>query len=146
MNTITFTIESRRENVALVGEAIHGLSALTPLSETDNEYLKLAVIEAVNNAILHAYEDQSGYWITITWTLMADCLEITVSDQGKPMAGVLSRNWPAIDQEGGRGGPIMWTCTDSMEYRSAGETKTIILVKNFESHKESGDSDASRSS
>ena len=131
MSTITFTIESRRENVALVGEAIRGLCVLTPLSETDSEYLRFGVVEAVNNAILHAYEDRSGHLVTITWTLAADSLEITVSDEGKPMAGALSRNWPESDQESGRGGPIMWACVDGVECRLEGKKKTIVLVKKF---------------
>jgi len=125
--TITFTIESRLENVALVGEAVLGLCALTP--QLDSNQIRMAVIEGINNAVLHAYHNEPGHLVQVTWCLNADSLRIDITDWGHPLGRELSRQWPDEHQEGGRGGPLMWTCVDDLRWHQQGDTKTLSLCK-----------------
>lgn len=129
MIAITLTIDSRPANVALVSEALRGLCTLTALSQAEIERLCIGVVEAVNNAILHAYEARPGHPITVTWTITGRCLRIGVTDRGRPMTAPPAREWPAAEIEGGRGGPIMWTCADRLECTIEGRSKTVTLIK-----------------
>jgi len=124
---ITFTIESRLDNVALVGEAVMGLCALTP--QLDSNQIRVAVIEGVNNAVLHAYHNEPGHLVQVVWCLKDDGLRIDITDWGEPLAQELSRQWPDDHQEGGRGGPLMWTCVDELHWHRDGEAKTLSLRK-----------------
>lgn len=127
MQTISFTIESQLGNVALVGEAVMGLCALTP--QLDSNQIRVAVIEGVNNAVLHAYRNEAGHLVRVNWSLSEDLLRIDITDWGAPLDRQLSQQWPDDVQEGGRGGPLMWTCVDELSWHHDGDAKTLSLLK-----------------
>jgi len=47
--------------------------------------VELAVVEAVNNSIIHAYQSESGNSVDVTFEYQADSLSIRIKDYGVPM-------------------------------------------------------------
>jgi serine/threonine-protein kinase RsbW len=81
--TITLTISSALDNVALVGTSINKMCALARMNDEDAYKMELCVVEACNNAIEHAYENQEDKQVEVTVTFYEDRVIFTVSDVGK---------------------------------------------------------------
>jgi serine/threonine-protein kinase RsbW len=130
---LTFRIDSRLEHVALVGVAVRAICAAIPLDDDEAASVELCVVEAVNNAIEHAYAE-AGQPVEVDLVLSNDALDITVRDRGRHM------DWPracadadayAADAlcEGGRGLFIMRSLMDRVSYRSAGQWNELAMHK-----------------
>lgn len=96
--------------------AWHGLieTRLMPLAQAaglgDLEIfgLQLALVEAVNNIIEHAYALEPGLPIAIRGECCGDALRYQLRDQGRPMPLPLPSGQPAAtDAAGGRGWQII---------------------------------------
>lgn len=81
-------------------ESILGTSCLDDMSAFR---LRCAVIEVVNNCILHAYQNESGHPIGITYNLEPNRVQILVSDQGPAFDGVTESPLTTPTDESGRG-------------------------------------------
>ncbi len=57
---IALTIDSRLEQVAFVGLASRAWGQYIGLSQPLGQQVETCLVEAVNNAILHAYRNQPG--------------------------------------------------------------------------------------
>lgn len=85
---ITCWIDSRMDRVALVGLTVRSVVQYLTDSEELSAMVELAVVEAVTNAIQHAYGNQEGHPVQVV--LEGDegvkdaWLQITVMDQGRP--------------------------------------------------------------
>jgi serine/threonine-protein kinase RsbW len=133
---IHLTLDSRLENVALVGRALHGIGAEAGLEPLQCDQLELCVVEAVTNSILHAYDGKPGKEVRLDVALLDDRLEVRVVDQGTPMPpGTLESAVPQEPgdvlalAEGGRGLVIMRQLLDGLDYASDGRGNVLTLVK-----------------
>jgi anti-sigma regulatory factor (Ser/Thr protein kinase) len=133
---ILLTLDSRLENVALVGRASHALGAEAGLAPSDCDLLELCVVEAVTNSILHAYEGASGHEVRLHVLLFEDTVELRVIDQGTPMPpGLLEREEPEVPEEplelpeSGRGLFILKGFCDTVDYVSDARGNVLTLVK-----------------
>ena len=82
-NSITLIMDSRGENVALARSMVAALaSQLETITVNELEEIKVAVSEAVSNAVIHGYEGRRDQKVTIAADLLADGILITISDQG----------------------------------------------------------------
>ncbi|TRY44295.1 anti-sigma B factor RsbW [Geobacillus sp. LEMMJ02] len=61
---------------------LYGLAAKMGFSYEEIEDMKVAVSEACNNAVLHAYNERGGV-IHLCFEMRADALSITIRDEGK---------------------------------------------------------------
>lgn len=77
------TIDSCLENVALVGTAMRGILSEEPGPAEDIPLVELALCEAVNNAIIHAYGGRRDQTVEIDIALEDDTLTLCVVDRGK---------------------------------------------------------------
>lgn len=103
-------------------------SAGLDLPVTNN--LLTAVVEAFNNIIEHAYDSQRGMPISILVAIDTEEIRIALHDQGRPMPQPLPPgHLPDPLAEGGRGWHIIRTYTDALDYRYAGETNILTLIK-----------------
>lgn len=136
--TINLSIDSQLENSRLVGFAIRGLSQLLPLEAEAASQLELAVVEAVNHMITHAYGNQTGSELSLDFSLDETQLEIQIYDTGEPLEpGQLELN----EQEPPRADdPLSWSETDAwlailyqtmdqVNYYSVGGLNTLVLQK-----------------
>lgn len=134
--TLTLTIDSRLDHVVLVGLSVRALCAAVPLAEADTDAVELCVVEAVNNAIEHAYGGSPGHAVEIELRLDGVELCIAVRDRGRRM------DWPAACAladgsaddlaEGGRGLFIIRSLMDALSYRDADGWNALRMVKRLE--------------
>lgn len=82
---IQLSIDSDIRQVQHVGEAVRCLASHLELTDAKPSSVELAVVEAVNNSIEHAYQSESGNSIDVAFEYSNDCLNIKISDYGVPM-------------------------------------------------------------
>jgi serine/threonine-protein kinase RsbW len=133
--TINLSIDSRLENVPLVGLAVRGIVSQSSLGEVDAYHVEVSIVEAVNNAIQHAYQGNPGQDVEIVLSLHADRIECTVSDAGVPLESFRG-DGPDYDPtdranlpEGGMGLAIIRRGMDEAAYESRGGKNTLRMVK-----------------
>jgi serine/threonine-protein kinase RsbW len=134
---ITFLIDSKLDNVSLVGVAIRGICDYLSLSEIDIYYLELCVVEAVNNAIKHAYNSAPGHTVEINIIYSNNEVTFEISDTGKKMAVHRPRCFDfdvedlLVIPEHGMGLYIIDSVMDEVTYRSDGGKNTLTMRKYF---------------
>jgi len=137
---IKFCIESKLENVSLIGVAINKLCSLIPLSDAEAYRIELCAVEAVNNSIIHAYGDDATHEVEVIFTLYSDRVTLEVCDTGTPMdqdclkkATILpfENDSNGLDnvQEGGRGLPIIKEVMDSVVYETKDGKNCFTMMK-----------------
>jgi serine/threonine-protein kinase RsbW len=131
---LTLRIDSRLEHVALVGVAVRAICAAIPLADEEAASVELCVVEAVNNAVEHAYGEQAGYPIEIELALAADVLRIEVRDRGRSMdwaTACANADAYAADalSDGGRGIFIIRSLMDRVSYRAGRGWNALAMRK-----------------
>lgn len=137
---IKFTIESNLKNAFLIGLAVNKISSHIGLNELESYRLELCVVEAVNNAIIHAYDKEAGNKVEVVFNIYPDRLVLDVYDTGKPMQGNLleQKDISSLEfepgdldsiPEGGRGIAIMKEIMDSMDYKTEDGKNCLTMTK-----------------
>jgi serine/threonine-protein kinase RsbW len=129
--TIILEIDSRLDCVGLVGISIRALCLEHGADEMTAYQIQTSTVEAVNNSIMHAYGNRTGYPVAIRWSLSGEQLTIQVSDRGVAMQQLPPDTAPAPDAESGRGWWIMRQWMDSAEYTANPDWNTVTLRKNL---------------
>src|SRR5262245_46985784 len=81
--SIRLTIPAKAEYITLGRLALTGIARLRPLDPEDLGDLKLALTEACTNSVKHAYADNGGGTVGITYELYDDRLVVEVVDHGE---------------------------------------------------------------
>ncbi|MGI9274389.1 MAG: ATP-binding protein [Endozoicomonas sp.] len=135
---IKLEIDSQLPHTAMVAMAVRGLCAMTTLSPVEINRLELCLVEIVNNAIEHAYGNESGHSVEVSVGLSKKEVVITVSDQGQRMPeDILSdREEPEMDPDhpetwlcSGRGLHIVNKLMDEVRYKSADGKNSLFMTK-----------------
>lgn len=136
-NMIRLIIDSRLENVSLVGSAVRGIANTLCMDSTTSYQLELCVVEAVNNEIKHAYHCQAGHSVEIDVLLYPDRLTFKIYNKGESMNpdriapfGFDSSNVETLP-EGGMGVYILHSLMDEVHYETIKEQNILTLVKYF---------------
>ena len=143
---ITFTIESDLKNVFLIGLAVNNIASYIGFNELESYRLELCVVEAVNNAIIHAYNKEAGNKVEVVFKIYPDRLVLDVYDTGKPMRGHLLKQNDISSlecepdetgnvPEGGRGLAIMKAIMDSVDYKTEDGKNRLTMTKKIASSK-----------
>ena len=82
---IRLTIESRLENVALIGGSVRGIAEMLSIDATGVYQLELCVVEAVTNVIKHAYHFEAGHSVDVEIHIHRDRLTFKICDTGESM-------------------------------------------------------------
>ncbi|HHV35739.1 MAG TPA: anti-sigma F factor [Syntrophomonadaceae bacterium] len=82
-NRMKLELLSLPGNVRLARIAVAAFASEVDYNVSDLEEIKVAVSEAVSNAITHGYQQKKDGVISLTATLFTDALEIVVQDHGK---------------------------------------------------------------
>jgi serine/threonine-protein kinase RsbW len=135
--TITLTIDSQLDYVFLVGQAVGTICAASALGAAKAREVEAAVVEAVNNAIEHAYGNEKGHAVRVMVTLLADRIMFRICDTGRRMgqapASLAAGAHASGDlKEGGRGFLIMRSLMDEVSYAQVGNQNVLTLVKVFD--------------
>jgi serine/threonine-protein kinase RsbW len=134
---IELRIDSRLENVALVGAAVHAIAGGLGFTEGERANIELCVVEAVSNSVRHAYLGQPGHAVTVRVCADETGVEIHVLDDGHPVPekNRIPRE-PDLDPsdllsipEGGRGTFLMHALMDTVGYGTEGAANLLVLKK-----------------
>ena len=82
-------------NVSVARVAAATFASFREFSISDIEEIKVAVSEAVSNAVLHAYQDSQGI-IEVTMENLGEGIQITVRDYGKGIEDVAKARQPGF--------------------------------------------------
>jgi len=135
--TLNLSIESKLSDVALIGHAVRGVCACAPLSAEAYGAMEVCVVEAVNNAIAHAYRHQHGYRVETAITLHPDRISFEVSDFGTAIVEFAPRTLEFDPEdigslpENGMGLFIIETIMDEVSYRSENGRNTLSFCHYF---------------
>ena len=135
--TLNLSIDSKLSDVALVGHAVRGVCACSPLDEKAYGEMEVCVVEAVNNAITHAYRRQNGFRVDTSITLHHDKIAFEISDHGTPIENFAPRTLEFDPEEigsipeNGMGLFIIETIMDEVSYRSENGRNTLAFCRYF---------------
>ncbi|HJV66155.1 MAG TPA: ATP-binding protein [Geomonas sp.] len=135
--TLHMSIESKLSDVALLGHAVRGVCACSPLKKEAYGEMEVCVVEAVNNAISHAYRNQLGYRVDTSITLHHDRIAFEISDSGKAIEDFAPRTLEFDPEEigsipeNGMGLFIIETLMDEVSYRSENGRNTLSFCRYF---------------
>lgn len=79
---IEMKVPAKAEYVGVIRLSISGIASRMGFSYEDIEDLKIAVSEAITNAVTHAYENADEGEVTLGFGVYEDRLEIMVADYG----------------------------------------------------------------
>ena len=120
-------ISSELANVPRVASSVRMLCLDLGVGATEAAEIELAIVEAVTNAIQHAYEMCGGHEVACTIEVDDGCVVARVRDSGRAMApGVLEASEPP---GGGMGLVIMKQTMDRIGYESAGGENVLTLLR-----------------
>ena len=134
VNRLELSFLSRAENVSLARLLTAALAAERELTLAELDEIKVAVSEAVSNAIIHGYRGREDRYVRLSLELDADTLKVTVRDDGVGMADVeqaLRPNWSGSGRMG-LGFAFLHSFMDRVEVESApGRGTTVTLYKDL---------------
>lgn len=132
---VTLSVPAQAEFVDLIRLTLYGIASKMKFSFEEIEDMKVAVSEAVNNAVLHAYGGEDGV-IEVTFTVSEEELAINVRDHGVSFTPAestesASLHGKSIDeiQSGGLGLYLMQALMDHVEVMQVGGTSVTLTKK-----------------
>ncbi|WP_373232622.1 anti-sigma B factor RsbW [Cohnella sp.] len=136
---VALTVPALPEYVDLVRLTLYGIASKMKFSFEDIEDMKVAVSEACNNAVLHAYGGDDGK-IEVQFVTNGEELSITVRDFGISFTIAEKNESPSMHgksieeiQSGGLGLYLMQALMDRVEVRHEGGTSVVLTKKRMKS-------------
>lgn len=131
-NQLVLTFSSIAENVGIARLLIASIGAQLDLPLNDIEELKVAVSEAVSNAIIHGYHNHSNHIVYLDLEVTDDTLKIVVKDEGCGIPNVEQAMQPAFSTDPermGLGFVFMQSFMDDLHVDSAVDIGTTVTMK-----------------
>lgn len=128
MEDIEIAIDSSPAAVPPLREQLSALAAdagLDPL-------FPLAVVEAVNNCILHAYGGRPGQPIRVHWRRAGNAVQVDIRDRAPlPVPAKLLTPGPPPPPlgESGKGWFIIHQCSDAVDFAREGDWNRLTLTR-----------------
>jgi len=133
LNQVQLSFDSLAENVALSRLAVACVATRMDISIGSLEEVKVAVSEAVSNAIIHGYQGKPGFKVSMNILLYSDRLQVDVRDEGvgiKDIAAALEDNYSTSPEHMGLGFSFMRSFMDSLDVKSEpGHGTTVTMCK-----------------
>lgn len=135
--SIRILLQSRLENVSLVGPAVRGICRELGFDEVAAYQLELGVVEALNNAVIHAYGRESGHELFLEIALFPKRIEFRIGDRGRAMPDFKGSelSFDSADlkacPEGGMGLCLIRQIMDETAYRSSPEGNLFTMCKDL---------------
>ncbi|HEY8347809.1 MAG TPA: anti-sigma F factor [Symbiobacteriaceae bacterium] len=132
-NRIVLEMESIPENVGVARLMVAMLAAQADFTVAEVDEVKLAVSEAVTNAVVHGYNSQPGHTIRVEASLEEDTLRVVVIDYGRGIEDIALAMQPAVSSDPermGLGFCFMQTHMDTLHVESApGKGTRVEMTK-----------------
>lgn len=131
-NYMRMAVNADRGNLGAVRNAVAAFAAQAEFTLSELEEIKLAVSEAVTNAIVHAYPNGGGE-VRVRAVLEDGELQVEVEDEGVGIADVEQARQPSFSTRPdrlGMGFAFMEAFMDRVDVKSAPARGTVVrLVK-----------------
>lgn len=139
MQKIELSIESSLRNVSLIGVAVNKICSKIKLDNRTCYQIELCVVEAVNNCIMHAYQNNAGRYVKIVIELEKENISFKICDTGnlmttfKDMKSELSfdRNESCSLPESGMGVFIINQIMDKVSYKCVNGINILTMTKHI---------------
>lgn len=135
-NHLGLTFSSLAENVGIARMLIASIGAQLDLSLNDIEELKVAVSEAVSNAIIHGYGNNPNELVYLDIDLNSETLRIEVRDEGCGISDIEQAMQPAYSTDPermGLGFVFMQSFMDKLQVESTVDKgTTVIMIKQLD--------------
>lgn len=132
-NELVLTFSSIPDNVSVARMLIASLGAQLDLSLNDTEEIKVAVSEAVSNAIIHGYKNNPDRIVQLTVIIEDNRLAIRVRDDGCGIPDVEQAMQPAYSTDPermGLGFVFMQSFMDELNVESSvNQGTTVTMIK-----------------
>lgn len=139
LRSIRFVIDSNLELTPLVGKAVKGICSSIPISDQEMYEMELCIVEAINNVIMHAYENEEGHQIEVDFHLGNDHILVKTYDSGRsgnPLT--IEEKFKYFDPEdfnqipeSGMGIFIMKSFMDEVSYDTEKGRNVVTMRKNL---------------
>lgn len=130
-NRLRMEFPSLAPNVGLARVALASFAAQLEFNLGELEEIRVAVSEAVSNAVIHAYPNEPGL-VVVTAAINGEYLEIEVIDQGKGIDDVDLARTPAYStapERMGLGLVFMESFMDQLSVESQVQKGTRIVMR-----------------
>lgn len=130
-NHLNLTFSSIAENVSITRLLIASVGAQLDLALNDIEELKVAVSEAVSNAIIHGYQNNPDHIVYFDLDINSDSLKIVVKDDGCGITNIEQAMQPAYSTDPermGLGFVFMQSFMDELQVESTLEVGTTVTM------------------
>lgn len=133
--SIDLSIDSRLENIPLLGIAVNKLCDYISFPEAESYQTELCVVEAVTNCVKHAYLNRAGNAVKVRVTISSSQIAFEIRDHGISMEKFspkkLEFDPEDIDQlpEGGMGLFIISEYMDEVDYFQRDGLNVFRMVK-----------------
>jgi len=125
-----FWIRNVPEHVPEAAHRIATACAKTGLDPIGCHQVTVCTVEAINNAIIHAYREQNGF-VAIRWQCTDSSLSIEVADQGIRMERDPDVVKPDPTTERGRGWCIIRAWMDETKYERRANENVVTMTKHL---------------
>jgi serine/threonine-protein kinase RsbW len=127
---VELSLESRIENLPAVGAAVRGIAERNGFGETRAYHAELCAVEAVTNAIEHAYGGRPGARVEIALAADEGRIEIRVRSKGVRLAAgrLAAAEAPDPLEERGRGLFLIRSLADEVETRADGGIHELRML------------------
>jgi serine/threonine-protein kinase RsbW len=139
---LRLTIDSDLRCVSLLGVSVRAVCLQEGISEEDAANIELCVVEASNNAIEHAYENQAGQSLEVVLALSQQGVSVAVRDHGKSIPeGLLEKLPQSIEfnpeeldaiPEGGMGLILVKSIMDQVSYSTKSGQNTLTMNRRIQ--------------
>jgi len=139
VQVINLAIVSQLDSVSEVGSTVSIWCRELGMDDEQSFQIEICTVEAVNNSIIHAYQNKPDEQVHIECRVVYDTsiqnsklISIKISDTGQAMTQAIPDKLVSQDNESGRGWYIMKQWTDSVHYSSIDGVNTTTLEKSIE--------------
>ncbi|MGI6678815.1 MAG: anti-sigma F factor [Dehalobacterium sp.] len=140
-NNVLIQFKSVPENISLARVLVASIGAQFDLTINDLDELKVAVSEAVSNAMIHGYLNDPDKEVEMEITCYEEKLIIRVTDYGVGIADVqlaLQPSYSTEDDHMGLGFVFIQSFMDKIDVKSElNQGTTVTMVKNLVHRQES---------
>lgn len=135
LNHLRIEFKSIGENVSLARIVVAAIASQLELTLSELEELKVAVSEAVSNAIIHGYKSQPDQIVALSARLYPGEIQVTVTDEGIGIEDIQKAMEPTFSTDPermGLGFVFMQSFADQLDVISKpGEGTSVCLIKQF---------------
>lgn len=139
--SLSVTITSAMVEVRKIGAAVRELCRNTGFDAVAIYHCELAVVEAANNIIKHAYRGEPGHRIEFTGTVLDDRIILSLADSGRPAdPRMMIPSPPKTEGDGADDLPqgklglfLIHSIMDEVRISSDGGENRLTMVRKFSS-------------